>query len=292
MVSSTSILEFLVQFYAFTVTESCLACNFHRFEVYLRILGLNLGEGFEDTQRVKGNVLALIHNVLMLLHEILNTMRMVRKEAVQKIGPLSITHGSSVSSLQMDTSSLDFIISMGTSQFFPGDKLFEEFSRVLKPGGEIFIHQTLDSAKENTTSSLERKLLVAGFSDIEVVQMVEVLSEGLQSFGVKGKKPSWKIGSSFSLKKKLPKVQIMDEMDLIDEDIGDCEVGSTRKACKNYFKFGIPEPTELPPAAGVSPLPALQAAQPPPTTQPVGGPSLLKVNKINDISLLFLPNIS
>ncbi|KAI3503753.1 hypothetical protein L1887_32202 [Cichorium endivia] len=56
-------------------------------------------------------------------------------------------------SLQMDTSSLDFIISMGTSQDFPGDKLFEEFSRVLKPGGEIFIHQTLDSAKENTTSS-------------------------------------------------------------------------------------------------------------------------------------------
>ncbi|KAI3750550.1 hypothetical protein L2E82_21195 [Cichorium intybus] len=145
----------------------------------------------------------------------------------------------------MDTSSLDFIISMGTSQDFSGDKLFEEFSRVLKPGGEIFIHQILDSAKENTTSSLEPKLLVAGFSDIEVVQMVEV----------KGKKPSWKIGSSFSLKKKLPKVQIMDKMDLIDEDIGDCEVGSTRKACKNYFKFGIPEPTELPPAAGVSPLP-------------------------------------
>ncbi|KAI3681934.1 hypothetical protein L2E82_50243 [Cichorium intybus] len=148
----------------------------------------------------------------------------------------------------MDTSSLDFIISMGSSQEFPGDKLFEEFSRVLKPGGEIFIHQTLDSAKENTTSSLERKLLVAGFSDIEVVQMAEVLSEGLQSFAVKGKKPSWKIGSSFSLKKKLPKVQIVDEMDLIDEDsllseedlkkptiplVGDCEVGSTRKACKN-----------------------------------------------------------
>ncbi|KAI3738161.1 hypothetical protein L2E82_28181 [Cichorium intybus] len=36
-------------------------------------------------------------------------------------------------SLQMDTSSLDFIISIGTSQDFPGDKLSEEFSQVLKP---------------------------------------------------------------------------------------------------------------------------------------------------------------
>ncbi|KAI3708610.1 hypothetical protein L2E82_37902 [Cichorium intybus] len=36
---------------------------------------------------------------------------------------------------------------------------------------------------------------------------------------------------------------------------------------------GITDPTELPPAAGVSPLPGLQAAQPPPPTQPVGVPS-------------------
>ncbi|KAI8014160.1 hypothetical protein LOK49_LG05G00029 [Camellia lanceoleosa] len=69
---------------------------------------------------------------------------------------------------------------------------------------------------------------------------------------IKARKPSWKIGSSFSLKSKpaksLPKVQIDGDMDLIDEDsllteedlkkpqlppIGDCEVGSTRKACKN-----------------------------------------------------------
>lgn len=38
---------------------------------------------------------------------------------------------------------------------------------------------------------------------------------------VTGKKPSWKIGSSFSLKKipkVLPKVHIDDDMDLIDED--------------------------------------------------------------------------
>ncbi|KAI5656315.1 hypothetical protein M9H77_25108 [Catharanthus roseus] len=65
-----------------------------------------------------------------------------------------------------------------------------------------------------------------------------------------GRKASWKICSSFSLKKEtktLPAVQINDDMDLIDEDsplseedlkkpepaVGDCEVGKTGKACKN-----------------------------------------------------------
>ncbi|KAI3812940.1 hypothetical protein L1987_17653 [Smallanthus sonchifolius] len=149
-------------------------------------------------------------------------------------------------SLPVDSSSIDRVILISKASDFSGDKLFEELSRVLKPDGEIFIHQTSDADKETAKSFLERKLLVLGFSDIQVVQMAE-----LQSFGIKGKKPTWKIGSSFSLKKpvkSLPKVQIDDDMDLIDEDsllseedlkkpqlppVGDCEVGSTRKACKN-----------------------------------------------------------
>ncbi|KAI7743103.1 hypothetical protein M8C21_013597 [Ambrosia artemisiifolia] len=197
------------------------------------------------------SVIALTENVVMPLHEVINALRMAKKDAVEDINPLIITQASLLSSLPMDSSSVDFIISIGRSQDFPGDKLFKEVSRVLKPGGELFVHRTVDAAKDNITSSLERELLVAGFSDIEVVRMTEVLSKGLQSFGVKGKKPSWKIGSSFSLKKPvktLPKIQVDDEMDLIDEDsllseedlkkpvvppVGDCEVGSTRKACKN-----------------------------------------------------------
>ncbi|CAH1453654.1 unnamed protein product [Lactuca virosa] len=187
------------------------------------------------TQMVGSNILAFIENEVMPLHEVLNAIRMVKNEAVEKINPLIIEHASSLNSLQMDSSSVDFIISMCTSEDFPGDNLVGEFSRVLKPGGEIFIHQSFDAAKKNTTSSLGRKLSVAGFSNIEVVQMAEVLSEGLQSFGVKGRKPSWKV---------LPKVVVVNEMDVIDEDsllseedlkksqlptIGDCEVGSKRK---------------------------------------------------------------
>lgn len=195
---------------------------------------------------LQGSVLAITDNVMAPLDEVLNAVKIVKKEAVEEINPLIITQASSLSSLPLDSLSLDFVTSISKSSDFPGDKLFVEFSRVLKPGGEIFVHQTSVVAKETTKSSLERKLLVAGFSDIQVVQMAD-----LQSFGIKGKKPTWKIGSSFSLKKpikSLPKVQLVDDMDLIDEDsllseedlkkpqlppVGDCEVGSTRKACKN-----------------------------------------------------------
>ncbi|KAI3753499.1 hypothetical protein L2E82_25553 [Cichorium intybus] len=51
----------------------------------------------------------------------------------------------------------------------------------------------------------------------------------------------------------------------------DCNTESVGKLLNAIW--GITDPTELPPAAGVSPLPGLQAAQPPPPTQPVGVPS-------------------
>lgn len=85
---------------------------------------------------------------------------------------------------------------------------------------------------------------MAGFVDVLPVDDTKLVL-------VKGKKASWSSGSSFPLKKPvkaLPKIQLTDEADLIDEDsllteddlkkpelpvVGDCEVGSTRKACKN-----------------------------------------------------------
>ncbi|XP_041021803.1 anamorsin homolog isoform X2 [Juglans microcarpa x Juglans regia] len=128
---------------------------------------------------------------------------------------------------------------------FPSDRLFEEVSRVLKPAGTILIHGTSQSVTgeiDKTTSTLQRKLLLVGFLEVEFLEEKSM---------VKAKKPSWKIGSSFAIKKATqssPKVQIDDDLDLIDEDsllseedlkkpqiplVDDCEVGSTRKACKN-----------------------------------------------------------
>lgn len=118
------------------------------------------------------------------------------------------------------------------------------------------IRKALSSVAEDTSkasSALERELLVAGFLEAQNLQIKSVASsEGVRHYMVKATKPSWKLGSSFAInkgKKSLPKVQIIgDDDDLIDEDsllteedlkkpqlppVGDCEVGSTRKACKN-----------------------------------------------------------
>lgn len=48
---------------------------------------------------MEGNVLALIENVVMPLHEVLNAVRMVKKEAVEKINPLIVTQASSLSTI-------------------------------------------------------------------------------------------------------------------------------------------------------------------------------------------------
>ncbi|CAK9184523.1 unnamed protein product [Ilex paraguariensis] len=185
------------------------------------------------------SILVLLDHVAVPLGAVLKAIKVVKKEGIEHSDPLIITQASSLGLLPVDSSYVDILISICRSPEFPGDELFEEISRVLKPGGMILIHPTSQSATGNmTTSSVERKLLLAGFLDVQVVLMTQVVpSEVVQSFGITAKKPSWKIGSSFIIKKastNLPKVHIDDDVDLIDEDsFGACEVGSTRKACKN-----------------------------------------------------------
>ncbi|KAK6122475.1 hypothetical protein DH2020_043785 [Rehmannia glutinosa] len=189
-------------------------------------------------------ILVVTDQVAVSLGAVLDVIKVVKKEGVEQIDPLIITQASSESLVSVESSSFDDVVSICKSLDFPSDQLLTNFSRVLKPGGTILLHLTSQSSQgQMTNSSLEHKLLLAGFLDIK--------SSGSQSFGIMGKKPSWKIGSSFSIKKTsqvLPKVQIDDDVDLIDEDsllteedlkkpqlppVGDCEVGATRKACKN-----------------------------------------------------------
>ncbi|CDP20943.1 unnamed protein product [Coffea canephora] len=157
----------------------------------------------------------------------------------ERLSAWSIYFSCITGALPVESSSIDVVVVISKSSEFPNDALFLEISRILKPGGTVLVHLTSLSTPLQE-SSLERRLLLAGLLDVES-------SEAGQSIGV-----SVFIGSSFSLKKQtksLPAVQIMidDDTDLINEDnllseedlnkpqlpVGDCEVGKTRKACKN-----------------------------------------------------------
>ncbi|RWR90440.1 anamorsin [Cinnamomum micranthum f. kanehirae] len=155
--------------------------------------------------------------------------------------------------LPIESSSLTSVISISKSPEFLSEQWLQEIARVLKPGGAILLQTSVPpNEQDELISALQRKLLITGFLDAQVLQLKSFLQlENIQYFTIKAKKPSWEMGSSFSIKKatkSLPKVQIDDDSDLIDEDslltdedlkkpqlplVGDCEVDSTRKACKN-----------------------------------------------------------
>ncbi|CAA6666626.1 unnamed protein product [Spirodela intermedia] len=161
--------------------------------------------------------------------------------------------------LPFEPASLSVIVFASKSLELPGEQWFEDVIRVLKPG-ERSSYRLFSSSRSwrqdiyaflQPSSALERKLLFAGFLEVHLIDMKSVLQpeDTTLLLTMKAKKASWVVGSSFSLKKRvLPKIQIEDELDLIDEDsllteedlkkpelppVGDCEVGSTRKACKN-----------------------------------------------------------
>ncbi|XP_052177127.1 anamorsin homolog [Diospyros lotus] len=207
-----------------------------------------------ETEMMHGSVLALSDMTVLPISSVLNAMKVIKDGVAEQIDPLIITQASLLNELPVGSLSVDTMIFICQSLEFPSDQLFREIWKVLKPDGMVFLHHIFKSETEDKiTSILERKLLLAGFLDVKVFSIKSVIhSEGVESLGVKGRKPSWRIGSSFALKRKptksLPKVQIDDDMDLIDEDsllteedlkkpelppFGDCEVGSARKACKN-----------------------------------------------------------
>ncbi|KAK1387332.1 Anamorsin-like [Heracleum sosnowskyi] len=203
------------------------------------------------TTMIQDNVLALTDHAVLPISAVLNAIKEIKKEGKEQTDPLVITQAALIGSLPVDPSSVDIAICICSSLEFLDKNLLDEFSRVLKPGGQI-LFQTSQSTFDQTTSNLQGKLLVAGFVDLQTGTMTSALpSEVLQPLTIKAKRPSWKVGSSFSIKKamkNLPKLQIDDDTDLIDEDsllseddlkkpqippVGDCEVSNTRKACKN-----------------------------------------------------------
>uniref|UniRef100_A0A0D6R058 Anamorsin homolog n=1 Tax=Araucaria cunninghamii TaxID=56994 RepID=A0A0D6R058_ARACU len=165
-----------------------------------------------------------------------------------------------VGKLNLNSSSLDGIVSVSENLEFHSQPWLLELARVLKPGGKIFVQNIISSNQDASQIkvALERSFLLAGFVVSEEI-------DGLGPVTVKGQKPTWETGRSFSLKKKVAekpgivaksaeppsfKLDIEDDFDdLIDEDsllteedmqkpelpqVDDCEVGKAgKKACKN-----------------------------------------------------------
>ncbi|OWM83385.1 anamorsin homolog [Punica granatum] len=204
----------------------------------------------------ENSLLALTDDVVLQTNEVLSLIRELGKDGFEECRPQIITQASSLSQLPLESSSIHVVVAICHSPEFLNDRLYEETSRVLKPGGTFMVQKPIGPDEGDivkASSALERKLLLAGFTEAQGLQPKSLAKEleAVSHFVVKVTKPSWKVGTSFAIKKPLkglPKVQIDDDDDLIDEDSllteedlkkpqlppgGDCEIGSTRKACKN-----------------------------------------------------------
>ncbi|KAH7692159.1 Anamorsin protein [Dioscorea alata] len=155
--------------------------------------------------------------------------------------------------LPVESSSKDIVVSISKTPELIGNQWLEEISRVSKPGGKILIQAyfPINDKFSELKSQLERAATMAGFLEFQALHDAKDFFsvEGYRSFMIKCEKAAWNVGASFNIKKAFTgKIQIGEESDLIDEDsllteedlkkpqlppVGDCEVGSTRKACKN-----------------------------------------------------------
>ncbi|KAJ1425811.1 Ribosomal RNA processing protein 8 [Sesbania bispinosa] len=175
-----------------------------------------------DAAKTHGVVLACTDEAVLPVSQVFDAIRELGNEGVEQSDPLVITSASSLSKLPVESSSVDVVILIWQSLDCPVDQLLQEILRVLKVGGATLIRKSSQSvvgSVDKMLSDLESKLLLVGFSKTHVLQSSVPLGD--QSSGVKAKKPSWKIGSSFALKKAVkssPKVQIDVDSNLIDED--------------------------------------------------------------------------
>ncbi|CAH8381023.1 unnamed protein product [Eruca vesicaria subsp. sativa] len=207
-------------------------------------------EGSMVTQTI---VLAVTDDVVLPVSSVLTVMEEVlgKEVVVERCDPMIITQASTISQVPLDSSSVDAVLAISRTFEFPSDKIYGEFSRVLKPGGSVFVCANSESGKTvELQQTLQKRVTFAGFMEPQSLDLMSIkLPNFSLSVGILAKKPSWKIGSSFALKKPAKtrlKVNLDDDLDLIDGDsllteedlkkpqlpaVSGCE--TTKKACKN-----------------------------------------------------------
>ncbi|KAK9115599.1 hypothetical protein Sjap_014546 [Stephania japonica] len=203
---------------------------------------------------MEGCVLVLSDHVFLPVSAVLAAIKELGDKRAERSDPFIITQASMLKELPIESSSKDIVIFISRMQGLPSDHLLGEISRVLRSGGTFLIQMSLSTGGnlDEFVSTIKRKLMLSSFLEAQTVDMNPlIVAQDVKCATVKANKPSWNVGSSFSIKKttkSLPKVQIDDDLDLIDEDsllteedlrkpqipiASDCEIGSTRKACKN-----------------------------------------------------------
>ncbi|XP_056861230.1 anamorsin homolog [Raphanus sativus] len=207
-----------------------------------------------DSMVTQKTFLAVTDDVVLPVSSVLTIMKELAKEGIERCDPLIITQASTINQVPLDASSVDLVLAVSRTSDFPSDKIYSEFSRVLKPGASVFVCTNSEGETIELQQTLQRRVTLAGFLEPQSLDLKSIkLSNFSLSVGIKAKKPTWKIGSSFALKKPaktLPKVNLGDALDLIDDLIDEdsllteedlkkpqlpvasgCE--TTKKACKN-----------------------------------------------------------
>ncbi|KAG1362812.1 anamorsin [Cocos nucifera] len=180
---------------------------------------------------MKRRVLVATDDVAIPVSVVLAAVECIGVDVPAEEDVLVVTRATAIiirGKLPIETASMDGVISLMKKPELVGEQWIEEIARVLKPDGKILIQTSLSSLQltdDKLSSGLERKLLMAGFVEVQTVEMKALLpieADGDQLLTIKGKKASWKIGSSFSLKKatysSAPKIQI-DGTLLTEEDL-------------------------------------------------------------------------
>nr|CAD1840824.1 unnamed protein product [Ananas comosus var. bracteatus] len=120
--------------------------------------------------------------------------------------------------LPFGAASFDSVLAVLRSPESSGELWLGEIGRVLKSEGQIIIQTYLPSTSlDKPSNTLERKLLLSGFVEIQAFAPAQD-------------------GQSVMIKDLIDEDSLLTEEDLMKPQVpivGDCEVGSTRKACKN-----------------------------------------------------------
>ncbi|KAM3264101.1 hypothetical protein P3L10_001095 [Capsicum annuum] len=183
-----------------------------------------------------GTIVVLAEDVMVPVSVVYSALSILKKEGVEKFDPMIVTQASTQSLASVGSASMDVVALICGSLEFPSDKLCGDISRVLKHGGTVLLSLSSQSvSKENST----RDSLIHSHPKLATLPWLQRNLHG-RLVHLSLSRKSQKVYRKFR--------SIYDDSDLIDEDsllteedlkkpqlpsVADCEVGKTRKACKN-----------------------------------------------------------